>query len=387
MDDSVTFKNWWCLRRRARIRAELGKIRTLSPDERLRPLARLALRCSDPRQHDLEAEILKEIAATGQEQAVPLLEARLTDLLSTAPIANGVRRALDDGNATVLFKEQVFDVLVTSARNKETSQLLVIPGLPGIPELLLRLDRSRAVAFLTGPGLPNLDDDDFAVTLGDLTSEGIELPRSVIEQWLEGAEERLRRSVAEGRKSIAMAEALALRDPERAMELLEVWLGGNYSVSGEAGELLLSMKGLPHPVFSFSDQVEELAWEDLSETWRNTWLATHLRYRLSARGWDGLIDFDDEGRLLLLPAGLRTMGAPQCAESVERFFALFGEEGIARTEREREEQIDRMGRESWDARVAAIAHSAGEREDLFAVVLRYMIKHADEFPKRGRAPA
>jgi len=177
MDDPVTFKNWWYLRRRARIRAELGRIRTLPPDERLRPLARLALRCLDPRQQDLEAEILKEIAATGQEEAVPLLEARLKDPLSRAPIANGVRRALDDGSATVLFKEQVFEVLVTSARNKETSQLLVIPGLPGIPELLLRLNRDRAVKFLTGPGLPVPDDDDFAVTLGDLTSEGIELPR------------------------------------------------------------------------------------------------------------------------------------------------------------------------------------------------------------------
>jgi len=319
-----------------------------------------------------------EITATGIPEALPRIAGMLDGWEHGSEVLNGVRMAVERGEATEEYRVRVFQMLVPWLDNS-TRHLI---GREKLPRVLLLLDEEWAKQVLTSPEILHTGHPAFAEVLAALREHGIPVPC----QMLEEAAKQLKLEIddyAKGREYLeSLSTLLEQGSSEAARALHELALARRGdSLSNAAAELLIEHLQLPHPrdeILSVADREGE---SGLSAVERTVWLADMFyEYPVSCAGVDGYFAREESNRWKEAAAALDVIGAGAHAARLRDLAALFGPNGPAHAAEERQIQMDSMKPPYEEQAAAVIARHPSVRDDVFLMELLHLIAHAKPRP-------
>lgn len=316
-----------------------------------------------------------EIAATGIPEALPRITAMLDGWDHGSQVLNGVRMAIERGEATEEYRVRVFQRLVPWLDSPSRNLI----GREKLPRVLLLLDKDWARQVLTAPETLHPGHPAFAETLAALRERGIPVPRPVLEDAVKLLKPEIE-DFGKGREYLESLGSLLVEGSEEAQHLLhELALARrDDTLSSSAAELLIEHLDLPHPRGTILDTVDHDGEQALSPIERTVWLADMFyEYPVSCDGVDCYFRRTEADRWKDAVEALNTIGAGEHAARLRDLAALFGPDGPAPTLDARAPQINAMNPPYEEQAEAVIARHTSVRDDAFLLGLLYIIACAE----------
>ncbi len=383
----VPLKHWWGFRPSQRIIAKwereevaLDAIRKLSAQERLAKL--VAMDEEIGYAFGTSRDIVKEVAATGQDESIPLIKDILDD--PHAPlymIVSGAKTALEKGDAQPDYKVKLFQLLLPFTDQRGTRRAEV--GSDKVPDLLLRLDRGWASRVLRAPDCLTLENKMFRYILNALNDHGVRVPKEQLVQWLSEVSHPEHKEYLDGLISIELARTMYFYDKEVARRHWEAWFDYRDDIVPLcAGDYLLQMAGLHRPDVQLTNKKNAVGFDGFNRYEKTAWLVIEFD-QSTYEGQLGQLEFLERDYLQLLPSALTEVGASRTAKLVEQYWALYGDAGPAAGEKERKKQIKAMGLNVWHDKETALEEEADwAKADSEIGVRKYLLAHAEHFDWR-----
>jgi hypothetical protein len=190
-------------------------------------------------------------------------------------------------------------------------------------------------------------------------------------------------SYAEGHAAIETLKALSFHDEAVADAGLYELALRRGDVATSAAEVLLEMRGLPHPRFRLSDKAEKDGGAALNFHERAAWMVDLYNYGISCGGLYTFEYHETGNHLIEMVAALREIGSAYNAGRLEAFCALFGPTGPPKDACSRSDYVESR-REEWNEAREALEDCFGEYEDTRWLLLHYILNHAEHFDRVPR---
>ncbi len=189
-------------------------------------------------------------------------------------------------------------------------------------------------------------------------------------------------NVDDVRRQIAAAKALHRGDPARAIAHLEnIMTNDECSMTMEAGEALLELKDLPHPVFSLDEFKSRVGFDALSEAEKTVWLACHCGWLIRPDNMYQLHSDEDGHRLAGMHKAVLQVGAPKAAARLKAYMDLYGPNGIPKSAEDRS-KIASANVEEWNHSIDVIERTHDSWEALTCLAIQYELRHSEQFHKK-----
>lgn len=376
---TIRLHEWHRWRRNLRwekINRLLAEARDLPAAERLRPLARLALKYSGEPLWKGD-EVVEEIGALGTEESLPFILNLLRDTapISAKPLMRGIQTACRRGTTSPRWKQGLFDEPASRLNEAEWMER------NGFYETLLALDGPKAMERLCHPEVMSIRKPNFMGLI-----HAINLSENIIPQKLVGRlliqNDELAESEWNSRRTLALIEAWAHHDKDDARKRLWVLIRAGGREALEAAECLLGVEELPHPRYAIDARVSRMGLAAVSPAEQVVWVVDSCYlYPLSFNPFYVFFEEDYADRFDEIVSALRAIGAIGRAEWLEGAGALLGPEGPGKTAAERSSQMDKMQPSAGEVFEAYAAAWSGVLENVDLLNLIYILEHAAEFPR------
>lgn len=326
-------------------------------------------------------KIRRAIVAMGRDESLPSIRRWLQSVphLGQSALISGTQDALRSGCATDHFKVQVFQMLLPGLNG--SGDWYTVHG-SKVAGLLLDIDGAWGERVLKSPEYLDPDHVLFNDILNAFSRRGIEVPQSSIAAWL-ARWNKDDLSYAEGLKAIETLKALSFHDEATADAGLHKLALRLDSVGTAAAEVLLEMRGLPHPTFRLSDKAEKDGGASLNYHERAAWLVDLYNYAVSSEGLYKFEYHETGNHLIEMVAALREIRSPNHAKRLEAFCALFGPAGPPKDVRSRSNYVDDR-RVEWNEAREALDSRFGELENTRWLLFHYILNHAEHFDRVPR---
>jgi Domain of unknown function (DUF4375) len=311
-----------------------------------------------------------EIAATGIPEALPWIANMLEGWEHGSDALNGVRMAVERGEATEEYRVRVFQMLVPWL---DSPQFLI--GREKLPRVLLLLDKDWAIQILTDPESLRPGGPGFAEVLAALREQGIPVPL----RMLEDAAKLLKPEIedfAKGREYFETLQSLLEQGSTEAQRALHelAMARRDDSLSNSAAEALIEHLEIPHPRGSILDTADREGEHALSPVERTVWLADmYYEYPVSCDGIESYFQRGEADRWSEAAQALDAIGAGAHAARLRDLAALFGPQGPALSVEGRQAQLDSMSPPFEEQVAAVLARHPSVGDDVFLMELLYLI--------------
>lgn len=355
-------------------RKSLAACMALPPKERLPKLLVLERRFGG----DFIAgdEIRSAVIGTGLDDAVPYLR-RIMNQSAKGPgdVVSGIGAAMQTGAMEDGFRINAVKLLIDGLNNESVFGVWS----ERIPELLIHLDKDRAVRVLTEICDREPDHFLFTTILSLLQAYGLPVSPAVVKSILSKTENQ-ELSRTELIAQITAAKSLHETDPLRAEEILGKIIQTQPRVALEAAETLLELRDLPHPRYLLDDLRSSRGFTAMSEAEGIVWQADHCGYLLEM---DYLYRFDSEAegdQLLEMQQAMVRVGAAKAAAKLKAYMDLYGPEGPPANVTERTRIASSKG-EAWIQSVMLLDETHDSWEDITLLAIQFELQHGGEFHK------
>ncbi|TLD70079.1 hypothetical protein FEM03_15230 [Phragmitibacter flavus] len=244
---TLVLKEWWRFRLNRKLErgdVQLKSAMELPVTERLPTL--LALHDKLGSEWMTGDNIRLKVIATGQDGAIPFMEACLKDSgVRFSTVVFGVKEAIVSGVAQDHYKVRAFQLL--SPYLDQRNETNPPGGSDSIPELLLQMDREWAVKLLKAPDCLAKENRLFTAIMRALNGHGIVLPRKMLESWL-NLNDLAALSYSEKMAQLELAAAMLSHCETEGRRLLWILVNSKEEgLSEYAVQAWLAWRGLPDP--------------------------------------------------------------------------------------------------------------------------------------------
>lgn len=259
-------------------------------------------------------------------------------------------------------------------------------------ELLLHIDRPRAVDFLTRDSVVNASNPNVDRLLAQLTSEGIAAPPDLLLRLIHTttnapAGPATSFVLGEAIKNLAVqkhpaAEGLirsALSEPPAAGEAeLPSYLRPRLARRKLAAQALCILNDLSDPLHTAFANEDKVGFGQLPLAQQRLVLAVHLEGQVSNGGFSQYFfnSSDDPGAVA---AALDDIGEPECARIIRDAAAVFGKAGPSRDTETRRQQLEKLSTDQDAVLASADDRWFAQHADLDTSLYLYALKHKAEF--------
>jgi len=285
----------------------------------------------------------------------------------------GLLRALDAERGSQKFRKAMFEaILPLVSRHDQT-----VSG--DAPRCLLRLDRERAILWLTtsevlSPGREGLQYVLRALREAEVTVEPHKL-LSLVDSLENGS--------LDYPNDCVLGEALQLlaaSASEKAHAAIARGLGSpSQGVREDAAHALAASKGLCDPYRKAFDKLSQTGWSGLTEPLRYVLATRILIDEVNNGGFAQYFVNSSGDQWPMAIAGLRAIGARQDLELSQKAIEFFGPDGPSTDRNARHMQLAKVVKDDDEVFSPLESEFYEDKEDREVLLMRYIVEHEADF--------
>lgn len=340
-------------------------------------VANIAPLVNDPNKHFRTIAGIA-LASIGSDDTIASVKISLADKDQhvRAMTLIGIRRSFEAMNASPFFLREIFETLTSIVSNPAENSYEIFNY---APNLLLDIDRDRAVKVLTKKGMLERSKPGLCDILGALNKHEIAIPKG----QLDTLSKSLRLDVDKYPFSYAYGEtliAVARTEGQKTEPIIrEAIAWKKEGLSERAAQALCVLRGLSDPSESVCKRCEDLGFERLSLAEQQYFAVGLLKGEVDNGGFSQYF-FNSSGAYAREAlSGLKAINAEKTVEIMRDAMATFGKDGPSRDRAARQDQLAKLftAQDKEFERLDKQFYASKER--IYVLMLLYVADHAKDF--------
>lgn len=285
----------------------------------------------------------------------------------------GILRALKAERGSETFRRLTFDAMAPLVYRRAVS------GYDQAPECLLRLDKARAVSFLTSSKRLGANQQNLHEVLRALRLAGVKVAETdllkILADWKEKAAEYPGYRVVG--QTLMM---LATVDPSKSIDVIDPWLTHpSDEIREEATAAKVLAMGVENPIGFAWDRLETVGWEGLTDPQRHVVAVKMMIAEVENGGFFQYFLNSSGDQWRDAADGLIAIGATGDKDLFDQALKLFGTDPPSEDSDERHEQVSEIAKLEEYPFSFVEGPFYEDKDNREVLLLIYILNNADDF--------